>query len=255
MKNLTYILFLILVLNCNLIGCAKMNNLDKKKKVLMVVTSHSKLGNTDKQTGYWLSEVTHPFEVLSSAGFDIDIASPEGGKAPADPRSLDLKDDVNERFFKSKEWNSKLQMTLKLEEVNPAKYSVVIFAGGHGPMWDLTNNKTIGKIAASVYERGGIVSAVCHGPVALLNIKLSNGKYLIEGERVTAFTNEEEAKEELSSVVPFSLENELVKRGAKFIKAPVQHSNVVVSNRLITGQNPASATLVGEEIVKLSNQI
>jgi putative intracellular protease/amidase len=220
-------------------------------KVLIVVTSHGLLGNTGKPTGYYLPEVSHPFFALEKAGFQVDIASPQGGKAPMDERSKDLTDPENKLFMERKDLVSKIENTIPLSKVKASNYQAILFAGGHGTMWDFADNDTIAKLSSSIYENGGIVAAVCHGPAALLNIKLSNGKYLIDGKNVAAFSNEEEAASGLTQTVPFLLETELTKKGASYTKAPLWQSHVQVSERLITGQNPASAKKVGTEIARL----
>lgn len=220
-------------------------------KVLIVVTSHSQLGNTGKPTGYYLSEVTHPAHVLEQAGYTVEIASPQGGKAPMDPSSLDLKDPVNKAMLENPEFKKKLDNTLKLASVDSTKYAAILFSGGHGTMWDFKDEPAVSKVAAAIYEKNGVVAAVCHGPAALINLKLSNGKYLIAGKNVAGFSNDEEKAVELTKIVPFSLEDELVKRGGKYSKTKLWGNHVVVDDRLVTGQNPASATSVGEAIAKL----
>jgi putative intracellular protease/amidase len=223
----------------------------KDKRVLIVVTSHDQLGINKEKTGYWLSELSHPLFALLNAGYKIDIASPKGGNAPIDPRSKTFDDPENKKLFDNSLLLSKIQHTVKLNTIKPNKYAAILFAGGHGPMWDFTENKDIDRLARSIYEKGGIVAAVCHGPAALVNIKLSNGKYLIDGKRLTAFSNSEEESVDLQSVVPYALETKLKERGAKYEAAANQQKNVVVDDRLVTGQNPASAAGVGEAIAKL----
>lgn len=218
-------------------------------KILIVVTSHSQLGNTGKPTGYYLPEVAHPALVLEKAGYQVDIASPQGGKAPMDERSRDLKDPINKKFLETSE--AKLNNTLALKDVDAKKYKAIIFAGGHGTMWDFADDKNLQKVATQIYEDGGVVSAVCHGPAALVNIKLSSGKYLVDGKKVTGFTNAEEEAVELTKVMPFLLESKLKERGATFNGAGLWQNNVVVDGRLVTGQNPASAGGVGEAVAKV----
>ncbi len=222
-----------------------------QKKVLIVVTSHNLLGKTGKPTGYYLPEVTHPYFKLIDSGFNVDIASIKGGKAPMDESSRDLKDPLNFRFLVDPEHDRKLQQTLKLSSMKASDYNALIFAGGHGTMWDFPDNKDVLRLAAEIYENGGIIAAVCHGPAALVNIKLSNGNYLVAGKKVTAFSNDEEDAAKLSKVMPFMLETELIKRGAVFEKAPLWKSRVVADDRLVTGQNPASASELGKVIADL----
>lgn len=218
------------------------------KKVLFVVTSHDKLGNTDKPTGYFLSEVSHAWDVLNSAGYEVDFVSPKGGKAPVDGLTLD--DPINKKFWEDKNCLNKVENTLKPSEVKPQDYAAIYYAGGHGTMWDFPNNKELANIAAKIYENNGVVAAVCHGPAGLVHVKLSNGKYLVDGKKVNCFTNEEETSIKLENVVPFMLETSLIKHGGKFEKSDLWKEHVTVDQRVITGQNPTSAKGVGEAIVK-----
>lgn len=222
-----------------------------KGTVLFVLTNHGEMGDTGTKTGYYLSEVTHPWHVLTEAGYAVEFASPAGGLAPADPKSLDMDDPVNARFWNDEGLRAQLENTMPVADADPSKYDAVFFPGGHGTMWDLADSEALARTAAAVYESGGVVGAVCHGPAGLLNIRLSDGSYLVEGKRVAAFTNEEEAAVELTDVMPFLLETALRERGAEFVGAPNWQANVVADGRLVTGQNPASATGVGEEIVRL----
>lgn len=226
------------------------------KKILFVVTSHDKKGNTGKKTGYYLGEVSHTWEVLHSAGYEIDFVSPKGGKAPVD--AFDLTDPINKKFWDDEEYRNKIENTKKPSEINPDDYVAIYFAGGHGAMWDLADNAEIAKIASTIYENNGIVSAVCHGPAGLANIKLSNGEYLITGKKINGFTTEEEKIVKLENVVPFMLEDKLKERGAIFEKSEPFTKHVVVDQRLVTGQNPKSAEGVGiatlKELKKLKSK-
>lgn len=218
-----------------------------KKKILFVVTSHDRLGNTNNPTGYYLSEVSHPWSVLISAGYEIDFVSPKGGKAPAE--AVDLTDEINKAFWENSVYRFKIEHTLNPQEVNPVEYIAVFYAGGHGVMWDYPNNQDLGRIAQTIYENGGVVSAVCHAPAALLNVKLSNGELLIKGRKINSFTNEEEKFLNTDSIVPFMLETELKKR-LPFEKSGLWKSHVIVDHRIITGQNPQSALEVGKAILQ-----
>jgi putative intracellular protease/amidase len=222
-----------------------------KKKVLMVITSHDKLGNTEEKTGYWLSELSHPWHNFLNAGFEIDFVSPKGGEVPMDPRSLDKKDSINQIFLSNKYFQNKIKNTKSTSEINSLEYDAILFVGGHGVMWDFPENKTIIKIATDIYESKGIIGAVCHGPAGIVNIILSSGKYLVDGKNISAFTNEEEKALKLDSIVPFSLEDKLIERGAKIIKAKMWNEKVSVDERLVTGQNPQSADLLSKKIVEL----
>lgn len=219
-------------------------------KILFVVTSHDKMGNTAKPTGLWLPELTHPYYGVTTAaeghsGFDVVLASPKGGKAPIDPRSIDLKDPDNKRFMESAETKKAIENTIPLSKINPKDYMGVLFVGGHGPMWDLPDDADAQKIIRVLYEQKCPVAAVCHGPAALVNVKLSNGKYLVAGKKLTAFSNAEEIKGGYEKVVPFMLETKLKERGAVFEAAPPQKPKVVDAGLLLTGQNPASARELG----------
>lgn len=219
------------------------------QRVLFVLTSHDTLGNTGKETGFYLSEVTHPYEAFERVGIEVEFVSPKGGKAPA--IGIDLADPLNKVFLEDSIKLAKIENTLIPAEIEPSRYDAIFFAGGHGSMWDFADNELLAGIGASIYERGGIVGAVCHGSAGLLNIKLSDGSYLVAGKAVAGFTNEEEAAVGLSEVVPFLLASKLSDRGATHTKADNFQVHVVVSDRLVTGQNPASAKGVGVEMVKL----
>jgi putative intracellular protease/amidase len=217
-------------------------------KVLIIVTSHATLGTTGKPTGYYLPEVAHPYAALTERGITVDIASPQGGKAPLDPKSLDLRDKVTKDFWETTANRAKLENTIPLSVVKANDYQAILFAGGHGTMWDFAQDRQIQELTKNIYENGGFVAAVCHGPAALVEVKLSNGAYLVNGKKVAAFSNAEEDAAGLTEIMPFLLETELVKRGAVYSKANLWAKHVVIDGRLITGQNPASATEVGQEL-------
>ncbi len=243
MKRLVILAILLTVLSLGVVANAA-------EKVLIVVTSHSLMGNTGKPTGFWLSELTHPYYVLKDAGFGVEVASIKGGVAPIDPRSLDTTDQINRRFLKDAELMSGVLNSKKLSDINPADFSAIIFSGGHGTMWDFPGNVDINNISKSIYENGGVVGAVCHGPAALSEIKLSSGEYLIKDKQFAAFTNEEEILVKLDSVVPFMLQDRLVERGGIFVPADPWQPNAVSDNRVVTGQNPQSAHRVGELVIE-----
>jgi putative intracellular protease/amidase len=218
-------------------------------KVLIVLTSHNTLGNTGKETGFYLPEVSHPVAVFDRANLTVEYVSPKGGKAPM--IGVDLSDPLNQAFVENAEKMAQVENTLNPSQVDPVQYDAIFYAGGHGTMWDFPNTPDLDRIAASIYEQGGIVGAVCHGPAGLVNLRLSNGQYLIEGKTVSTFTNEEEEAVGLTEVVPFLLESKLVERGATVEKAENFQEKVSVSDRLVTGQNPASAAGVAESMVEL----
>ena len=217
-----------------------------KKKVLFVVTSHGELGDTGKKTGYFLSEVTHPWSVIS-AEYDIDVVSPKGGRPPVD--GFDLSDAINRQYWDSPEWQDKMSTTMTPDEVDPSAYCAIFYAGGHGAMWDFPDNVDLAKIAQTIYEAGGFVAAVCHGPAGLINIKLSDGSSLVKGRKVDSFTNAEEEANGTAGVVPFLLQTALEQKGADFECGQPWSDHVVRDGRLITGQNPMSALDLGKTLL------
>lgn len=227
----------------------KTNN--NQKKALIVVTSHNKMGLTGKETGYYLSEVSHPVAQLEKSGISVDFVSPRGGNAPMDPNSRDLSDLVNKSFLEREDLVNKIKNTLRPEDIDPEDYQAILYAGGHGTMWDFPENFDLANIASQIFENGGVVAAVCHGPAALVNIKLKNGRYLVDGKQVTSFSNAEETAANLSEVMPFLLESKLIDRGANYLKADLWQKHVIIDERLITGQNPASAEGVGDAVAKM----
>jgi len=243
MKNF---LSLLLVALCAAAGASAS---ESSAPVLMVMTSHDKLGDTGKPTGFFLGELTHPLEVFEKAGIPVEFASIRGGEPPVD--GLELDDPVNARYWNDKSFRAKLAATKKLSEVDAADYSAVFFVGGHGTMWDFPDDADVQKITREIYEKNAPVGAVCHGPVALVNVKLSDGSYLIAGKKVSAFTNDEEEKVGLTDVVPFLLASRMEARGAKHLPAANFQKQVVVDGNLVTGQNPASAAGVADKMVEL----
>ena len=219
-----------------------------KKKILFVVTSHGTKGNTGEKTGYYLGEVSHPWEVLHEAGYEIDFVSPQGGNPPVD--GFDLSDPVNKKFWEDSVYHEKITNTLTPDKINPEDYAAIFYAGGHGAVWDLPSNEAIANIATQIYERDGLVGAVCHGPAGIVNIRLSDGEYLVRGKKVNGFTNEEEELVKLTEVVPFLMEDKLKERGGIYEKSAPWQPHVTVDGRLITGQNPQSAKGVGEAMKK-----
>lgn len=218
-----------------------------KEKILFVVTSHSELGDTGKATGYWLSEVTHPWSVLGEK-YDIDVVTPLGGRPPVD--GFDLSDAVNRKFWDDPEWQNRMSQTMTPDQVTPSEYRAVFYAGGHGAMWDFPDNARLAQIAADIYEAGGFVAAVCHGPAGLLNIRLKDGSYLIAGKQLDSFTNEEEYLNGTSKVVPFLLQTQLEDRGCIYNTMKPWSDHVVRDGRLITGQNPMSALSLGKTLLE-----
>lgn len=219
------------------------------KKILIVLTSHSQLGDTGLKTGFWLPELTHPYYEFKKAGHTVDVASPQGGMAPLDAKVFDEPDAYHDIFLKDAELMAKVIRTIPLSKIDASKYQAILFSGGSGPMWDFPDSKDIQNISREIYESGGIVSAVCHGPAALINIKLSNGKYLISGKRLSSFTNEEEEMLGQTKIVPYLLESKLIERGAIHIGGKAWEKKIIVDGRLMTGQNPASAKELAIKII------
>jgi putative intracellular protease/amidase len=225
----------------------------RSQTVLFVLTSHDRKG--DKPSGFFLSEATHPYKVLTEAGHAIEFVSPQGGEAPVDPDGLDLKDEVNAAFWHDPALRGAIQNTRKASEVDASAYAAIFYVGGHAAMWDLPDNVELAQVASRIYTRGGVVGAVCHGPAGLLNVKLDTGAYLVAGKDVAAFTNDEERAVELDRVIPFFLADRLAERGARHHPAPNWQPKVVISERLVTGQNPASASGVGQGVAALLRRV
>ncbi|TCO43527.1 putative intracellular protease/amidase [Kribbella antiqua] len=215
-------------------------------RVLIALTSHSELGGTGRRTGFYVSEAAEPWAVFQEAGFDVELVSVAGGRPPHD--GLDEDDPIQQKFLASVD----LDHTPTAATLDPTSYDAIFFAGGHGTMWDFPDDKALASLAAAIYERGGVVAAVCHGPSALVNLKLSDGSYLVDGKNVAGFTNAEEAAVGLTDVVPFLLADALTARGAVHHPAANFAPQVVTDGRLVTGQNPQSATLVAQAVVAQS---
>ncbi|WP_328468676.1 type 1 glutamine amidotransferase domain-containing protein [Streptomyces sp. NBC_00448] len=215
-------------------------------KVLFALTSHGQLGDTGRNTGFYVPEVAHPARVFQDAGWDIAFVSVAGGKPPRD--GIKPGDTVTAEFLEAN--GDALSDTPSADALSARDYQAVYFAGGHGTMWDFPHATVLTRLAAEIYEHGGIVGAVCHGPAGLVNLTLSDGSHLVEGKQVSAFTNEEEEAVGLTGVVPFALESALVDKGAKFTKTDNFAEHAVADGRLVTGQNPASAAKVAELIIE-----
>ena len=223
-----------------------------KEKILFVVSSHDKLGDSGRQTGYYLSEVTHPWSVLEK-DYDIDIVSPKGGRPPVD--GFDLKDSINRKFWDNPEWQDKMSRTLNPEEVDPNIYRAIFYAGGHGAMYDFPNNVGIQKIAETIYANGGCIAAVCHGPAGLINLRLPDGTPLVKGKKFDCFTNEEEKSNGTVPYMPYLLQSALEEKGGIFDGSSPWSDHVVVDGNLITGQNPMSALDVGKKLLNRLKEI
>lgn len=218
-----------------------------KEKILFVVTSHGELGDSGRKTGYFLSEVTHPWSVLGEK-YDIDVVSPKGGCPPVDGFNLD--DPINRNFWDNPEWQDKMSNTMTPDQVKPEEYKAIFYAGGHGAMFDFPQNKKLAEIASEIYNRGGIVSAVCHGPAGLIPILLPDGTNLIKGKNFDCFTNAEEEANGTAKYMPFLLQTALQEKGGIFQGAAPWSDHVVTDGRLITGQNPMSALSLGKALLQ-----
>ena len=221
------------------------------KKILMVLTSHDELGNTGKKTGFWVEEFAAPYYTFIDAGVEVTLATPLGGQAPIDPTSTleDFQTAATERYDGDDAAQAKIATTLQLSSLNESDFDGVFYPGGHGPLWDLTNNKDSITLIKSFLKAGKAVATVCHASAALLNVKQASGDFAIKGKAVTGFTNSEEEAVQLTEVVPFLLEDELIKRGGEYQKAQDWHAFVVQDGLIITGQNPASSALAADKLL------
>jgi putative intracellular protease/amidase len=212
-------------------------------KVLIVLTSHEQLGNTGRKTGFWLEELAAPYYVFKDAGAEIVLASPKGGQAPLDPKSNEpaFQTDDTHRFEADAQATAQLAATVRLDSVNQADFDTVFYPGGHGPLWDLAEDKDSVALIESFLAADKPVALVCHAPGVLRHVKTAKGRPLVEGKKVTGFTNTEEAAVGLTEVVPFLVEDELMAKGGLYSSGPDWGSYVVQDGLLITGQNPASS--------------
>ena len=215
-------------------------------RVLFVLTSHSVLGETGAQTGFHLGEAVEPWQTLRTAGYRVDFASVKGGRPPM--VGHDANRPAQTAFLSDPAVANALCRTLVAAEVDPRRYDGIYFVGGHGTMWDFRDS-ALGSLARDVYEQGGVVAAICHGAAALVDVYLHDGRHLLDGRHVTAFSRRDEAARGLAEVVPFCLQSTLESAGAIYSCAPDRVAHVVVSDRLVTGQNPASASELGEHMV------
>ncbi|MDP9812072.1 putative intracellular protease/amidase [Rhizobium tibeticum] len=221
-------------------------------KILMVLTSHDQLGNTGKLTGFWLEEFAAPYYVFKDAGAEITLASPKGGQPPIDPKSDEPANQTEAmaRFKGDPAAQKELANTVMLSDVKADGFDTVFYPGGHGPMWDLVNDRNSIALIESFYNAGKPVAAVCHAPGVLRKVTYQ-GQPLVKGKRVTGFANSEEEAVHLTEVVPFLVEDELKRLGGHYEKAGDWADFTIVDGRLITGQNPASSTSAAKELLKL----
>ncbi len=235
-------------------GSDKAQSLAKTNgKILVVMTNHSAYPSRSDKTGLWLTELTHFYDVALAAGYEMDFVSPLGGAVPLDERSLKsiYLDKSARQYLADPAFMQRLKTTLTPNAINPTQYKAIYYTGGHGTMWDFPNNKALQNISEQIYRQGGVVSAVCHGVGGLLPLQDENGKPLIADRTVTGFANIEETLSGIKSQVPFSLQNGLIERGAKYKEAFIPFTSYVVSDdRIITGQNPQSSKEIAEAVVK-----
>jgi putative intracellular protease/amidase len=222
-------------------------------KIVMVLTSHSALGDTGKKTGFWLEEFASPYFVFRDAGAEITLASPRGGQPPLDPKSDEpaAQTAATARFKQDAEAQSALAATVELSKVRDAEFDAVFYPGGHGPLWDLANDKHSINLIELAYAARKPVAFVCHAPGVLRNVKAKDGSPIVMGKHVTGFSDTEEDAVQLTNVVPFLVEDELKRLGGLYAKGPDWSSFVLVDGNLITGQNPASSVEAAHEELQM----
>jgi putative intracellular protease/amidase len=224
--------------------------------ILMVLTSHSELGDTGKKTGFWLEEFAAPYYVFTDAGAVVTVASPAGGQPPLDPKSDEKSAQTvsTERFSHDAKSRQLLATTAKLSDIDPGRYDAVFYPGGHGPLWDLAEDGTSIRLIETFYGEGKPVAAVCHAPGVLRHCRTAAGIPLVQGKSVTGFADTEEAAVGLTKIVPFLVEQSLRANGGHYSKAPDWHSHVVVDGNLITGQNPASSEETAKALLAMLDE-
>lgn len=225
-------------------------------KILLVLTSHDKLGNTGKKTGFWLEELAAPYYTFIDAGAEVTLASPQGGQPPLDPKSnlADAQTDTTHRFEVDPVAMQALAHTHKLSEISMADYDAVFYPGGHGPLWDLAEDPISIALIEQAIKSGKPVATVCHAPGVLRHVKTSDGKPLVSGKSVTGFTNTEEEAVGLTEIVPFLVEDMLKEKGGHYSKVDDWQVYVQVDGLLITGQNPASSAATASALLELLNK-
>lgn len=221
-------------------------------KILIVLTSHDQLGDTGQKTGFWLEEFTTPYYIFKDANADITLASPNGGQPPLDPKSdaPDFQTESTDRFKGDTAAQQELKNTLKLSDISADDFDAVFYSGGHGPLWDLSEDRNSIDLIETMYASGKPVAAVCHAPAVLRHAKSQDGTPLVKGKSVTGFSNTEEDAVQLSEVVPFMLEDDLKEKGANYSKADDWSPYAVIDGNLITGQNPASSAPVAKAMLE-----
>jgi putative intracellular protease/amidase len=253
MKYIMSVLAVIIVITaCTLTEKKPQKEPQQMKKVLFVLTSHDQLGNTGEKTGFWIEEFAAPYYTLKDEGVNITLASPKGGQPPIDPKSAadDAQTPATKRFNADKETQQLLANTAQLDKVNATDYDAVFYPGGHGPLWDLSENPTSIKLIESFYQSNKPVAAVCHAPAVFKSTKNVDGTPLVQGKKVTGFSNAEEEAVQLTDVVPFLVEEMLKENGGTYSKADNWNPHAVQDGLLITGQNPASSEKVAEMLLE-----
>ena len=222
-------------------------------KVLMVLTSHDELGTTGEKTGFWLEEFTSPYYTFKDAGADIVIASIKGGQPPLDPKSdaPDAQTESTRRFDQDTDAQHQLANTVVLADIKADDFDTVFYAGGHGPLWDLTNSATSIELIQAFDRAQKPIGFVCHAPAVLKNVKTESGESFVKGKKLTGFSNSEEAAVQLTDVVPFLIEDEFKAQGAHYEKGADWSSYTVTEGHLITGQNPASSEAVAKQLLDM----
>ncbi|WP_299259241.1 type 1 glutamine amidotransferase domain-containing protein [uncultured Kushneria sp.] len=221
-------------------------------RILMVLTSHDEMGDTGHKTGFWAEEFAAPYYTFLDAGCEITLATPKGGAAPIDPNSEgeDAQTDATRRFYADDDAKARIARTVRLADMRAEDFDTVFYPGGHGPLWDLTDNKDSIALLEDFLRQQKPIASVCHAPTAFLNLKDEQGEFVIKGKRVAGFTNEEEAAVGLTDVVPHLLEDELKRRGADYQKVEAFAPFAVADGLVITGQNPASSEVVAEKLLE-----
>jgi len=226
------------------------------KKILVVLTNTAKYPSLNRATGLWLGEAVHFVDTVQKAGYTVDYVSPGGGYVPIDPHSLQMAPELDWHYYDDKSFMNRLGTSLSPGQVKADEYCAIYYTGGHGVMWDFPDNQPLQELARKIYEKNGVVAAVCHGVVGLLNIKLSDNRLLLKDRQVTGFSNTEEKLAELEGAVPFLTENELGARGGDYSKHDEPWKPFVMcDDRVLTGQNPASTQLLAEKVVEALEQL
>ena len=228
------------------------NKKTKKMNILFVLTSHDKLGDTGNKTGFWVEEFANPYYTLLDKGASITIATPKGGAAPIDPSSAspDAATEATARFDKDTTAQELIANTKVLADINPDNFDAVFYPGGHGPLWDLANDATSIALIEKFNRQEKPIAFVCHAPAALKSVKNADGTSLVKGKKVTGFTNTEEDAVQLTSIVPFLVEDMLTENGGIYSKKEDWAAYAIQDGNLITGQNPASSELVAEKLLE-----